>query len=86
MTWVWHRYYKEKVIYEDISPCPIFQKAYKSYRMIFIFFEKVKLLKVSCKGLQEYIELCGGMNIWTEIRVSFHTFYSCEYFLKWIYL
>ncbi len=22
MTWVWHRYYKEKVIYEDISVSP----------------------------------------------------------------
>ncbi len=27
---------------------PIFQKAYKSYRMS--FFEKVKMHKVSCKG------------------------------------
>ncbi len=23
MTWVWHRYYKEKVIYEDIFSVPI---------------------------------------------------------------
>ncbi len=33
MTWVWHRYYKEKVIYEDIFSVPIIQKAYKSYRI-----------------------------------------------------
>ncbi len=46
MTWIW--YYKEKVIYEDIFIVPVFQKAYKSYRMS--FFEKVKIHKVSCKG------------------------------------
>ncbi len=23
MTWVWHRYYKEKVIYEDIFSVPV---------------------------------------------------------------
>ncbi len=45
-----NRYYKEKVISEDISSfLSIFQKAYKSYRMS--FFEKVKMHKVSCKGL-----------------------------------
>ncbi len=44
MTW----YYKEKVIYEDIFSFPIIQKAYKSYRIS--FFEKVNMLKVSCKG------------------------------------
>ncbi len=27
---VWHRYYKEKVIYEDIFSVPIIQNAYKS--------------------------------------------------------
>ncbi len=42
------RYYKEKVIYEDIFTVPIIQKAYKSYRIS--FFEKVKMQKVSCKG------------------------------------
>ncbi len=35
MTWVWHRYYKEKVIYEDIFSVPIIQNAYKSYRVSF---------------------------------------------------
>ncbi len=30
------RYYKEKVIYEDIYSVPIIQKAYKSYRMSFL--------------------------------------------------
>ncbi len=34
MTWVWYRYYKEKVIYEDSFSDPIIQKAYKSYRII----------------------------------------------------
>jgi len=48
MTQVQHRYYKEKVIYEDIFSVPVIQKAYKSYRMS--FFEKVKMHKVSCKG------------------------------------
>ncbi len=48
MTWVWHRYYKEKVIYEDIFSVPIIQKAYKSY-IIFIFLES-KMKKASCKG------------------------------------
>ncbi len=48
MTWVWHRYYKENVIYEDNFSVPIIQVAYKLYRMS--FFEKVKLHKVSCKG------------------------------------
>ncbi len=48
ITWVWHRYYKEKVIYEDNFSVPIIQKAYKSYRIR--FFEKVKVHKVSCKG------------------------------------
>ncbi len=44
-----NRYYKEKVISEDISSfLSIFQKAYKSYRMS--FFEKVKMHKISCKG------------------------------------
>ncbi len=42
-----YRYYKEKVIYEDITPCPHISKAYKSYRMS--FFEKVNMQKVSCK-------------------------------------
>ncbi len=32
------RYYKEKVIYEDIFSVPIIQKAYESYR-IFFFWE-----------------------------------------------
>ncbi len=41
-------YDKEKVIYEDITPCPHFKKAYKSYRNC--FFEKVKMQKVSFKG------------------------------------
>ncbi len=36
MTWVWHRYYKEKVIYEDIFSVPIIQNAYKSYRGSFL--------------------------------------------------
>ncbi len=36
MTWVWHRYYKEKVIYEDIFSGPIIQNAYKSYRVNFL--------------------------------------------------
>ncbi len=36
MTWVWHRYYKEKVIYEDIFSVPIIQNAYKSYRVSFL--------------------------------------------------
>ncbi len=45
---VWNRNYKEKVIYEDIFSVPIIQKAYKWYRIS--FFEKVKMLKVSCKG------------------------------------
>ncbi len=35
MTWVWHRYYKEKVIYEDIFSVPIILNAYKSYRVSF---------------------------------------------------
>ncbi len=34
MTW-YDRYYKEKVIYEDIFNVPIIQNAYKSYRVIF---------------------------------------------------
>ncbi len=42
MSWVYHRYYKEKVIYEDIFSVPII---HKSYRICFLFFEKV-----SCKG------------------------------------
>ncbi len=37
MTWVWHRYYKEKVIYEDIFSVPIIQNAYKSYRVSFFW-------------------------------------------------
>ncbi len=41
ITWVWHRYYKEKVIYEDIFSFLIIQKAYKSYRIS--FFDKVKM-------------------------------------------
>ncbi len=48
MTCVWQGF-KEKVIYEDIFSVPIIQKAYKSYRVS--FFEKVKMHKVSCKGL-----------------------------------
>ncbi len=36
MTWVWHRYYKEKVIYEDIFSVPIIQNAYKSYSVRFL--------------------------------------------------
>ncbi len=48
MEWVWHMYYKENVIYEDISSVPIIQKAYKSYRIRFFF--KVQMHKVSCKG------------------------------------
>ncbi len=48
MTWVWHRYYKEKVIYEDNFSVPRIQKAYKSCRVS--FFEKVKMHTVSCKG------------------------------------
>ncbi len=36
MTQVQHRYYKEKVIYEDIFSVPVIQKAYKSYRMSFL--------------------------------------------------
>ncbi len=36
MTWVWHRYYKEKVIYEDIFSVPIIQNAYESYRVSFL--------------------------------------------------
>ncbi len=32
---VWHRYYKEKVIYEDIFSVPIILNAYKSYRVSF---------------------------------------------------
>ncbi len=35
MAWVWHRYYKEKVIYEDIFIVPIIQNTYKSYRVSF---------------------------------------------------
>ncbi len=35
MIWVWHRYYKEKVIYEDIFSVPIILNAYKSYRVSF---------------------------------------------------
>ncbi len=34
---IWHRYYNEKVIYEDIFSVPIIQKAYKSYRMSFFW-------------------------------------------------
>ncbi len=48
MTWVWHRYYKENVIYEDIFSVPIIQKAYKSYRIS--FFEKVKCTKFPVMG------------------------------------
>ncbi len=42
MTWVWHRYYKEKVIYEDIFSVPIIQNAYKSYSVRF-FGGKVEM-------------------------------------------
>ncbi len=38
MTWIWHRYYKDKVTYEDITPCPQISKGF--------FFEKVKIHKV----------------------------------------
>ncbi len=48
MTWVWHRYYKEYVIYEDNFSVPIIENAYKSYRIS--FFENVKMHKVSCEG------------------------------------
>ncbi len=37
MTW-YDRYYKDKVIYEDIFNVPIIQNAYKSYRVIFFFW------------------------------------------------
>ncbi len=37
------------MINEDIFGVPIIQKAYKSYR-ISVFFEKVKMQKVPCKG------------------------------------
>ncbi len=36
MIWVWHRYYKEKVIYEDIFSVHIIQNAYKSFRVSFL--------------------------------------------------
>ncbi len=36
------------MIYEDSFSDPIIQKAYKSYRIIFL--EKVKMHRVSCKG------------------------------------
>ncbi len=42
MTSVWHRYYKEKVIYEDSFSVPIIQNAYKSYRVRF-FWGKVEM-------------------------------------------
>ncbi len=32
---VWHKYYKEKVIYEDIFSVPIILNAYKSYSVHF---------------------------------------------------
>ncbi len=48
MTWVSHRYYKEKVIYEDIFSVPIIQNAYKSYRVS--FFEGKYKCTVSCEG------------------------------------
>ncbi len=35
MTWVRHRQYKEKVIYEDIFSVPIIQNVSKSYRVSF---------------------------------------------------
>ncbi len=37
MTW-YDRYYKEKVIYEDIFSVPIIQNAYKSYSVSLVFF------------------------------------------------
>ncbi len=46
MTWVLHRYYKEKVIYEYNFSVPIIQKAYKSYRISF-FWESSN---ASCEG------------------------------------
>ncbi len=36
ITWVWHRYNKEKVLFEDNFSVPIIQKAYKSYRISFL--------------------------------------------------
>ncbi len=36
MTW-YDRYYKDKVIYEDIFNVPIIQNAYKSYRVNFFW-------------------------------------------------
>ncbi len=37
MTMVWHRYYKEKVTFENIAHVPTFQNAYKAYKVILIF-------------------------------------------------
>ncbi len=48
MTWIWHKYYKEKVIYEEISSVPIIQIAYKSYRVS--FFGGGSRNAVSCEG------------------------------------
>jgi len=45
-----HRYYKEKVIYEDIFSVPIIQNAYKSYRVSFFWGGGIRNLEVSCEG------------------------------------
>ncbi len=36
VMWFMRRYYKEKVIYEDIFSVPIIQNVYKSYRVSFL--------------------------------------------------
>ncbi len=36
MTQVYDRYYKVKVTFQDIAPCPHFSKYYKSYRVSFL--------------------------------------------------
>ncbi len=50
MSWVCHRYYKKKVIYEDIFSVPIIQNSKIIQNDCFFFVKKYKCTKFPVRG------------------------------------